>query len=157
MRWRRLFSKDRPAKDPDSMKLLVAWLPSSPGGSLSTGARSLVPALLYADEVIVVSPEADDSMEMSDYFDLDDALPGTVDFRALTSSYAVLDERGKPVKGRRGQYYYEPLSPKVWTELAEDFAAKCQQALDEGDSATAIRQLARLEALTDGAHKFEID
>jgi hypothetical protein len=136
----------------DQLELVVGWLPGAhPRGSLASGARSLVPALLYADKVSVICPQSDDALEMSDYFALKDALPGTVDFLALSSGYLQYDRNGEPAG-------YGPLEPDVFNELFGKYINEVQDALSSGHEEVAIRRLARVLALlTGGAYQFNIE
>lgn len=131
----------------DRLELVVGWLPGSPRGSLTDGARSLMPALLYADGVVVVCPMSDNALEMDDYCELRDALPGAVDFRALDSGYALMDQQGQPVTDEDGNYVFGPLDPDVWRDLAGQYTAQAREALSAGGRGEAIDALAHLFAL----------
>jgi hypothetical protein len=125
----------------DQLTLVVGWLPGAhPRGSLASGARSLMPALLYADKVSVICPESDDALEMSDYFALQNALPDTVDFLALDSAYPQYNKKGEPVGSG-------PLEPDVFLELFEQYIDEVQEALGNGHEEVAIHGLARAFAL----------
>ena len=125
----------------DQLTLVVGWLPGAhPRGSLASGARSLIPAVLYADKVSVICPESDDALEMRDYFTLKNALPGTVDFLALDSAYARYDENGEPVGSG-------PLEPDVFGELFEQYIHNVKAALRNGDEEGSIHRLAQAFAL----------
>jgi hypothetical protein len=125
----------------DQLTLVVGWLPGAhPRGSLASGARSLIPAVLYADKVSVICPESDDALEMSDYFTLKNALPGTVDFLALDSAYARYDENGEPVGSG-------PLEPEVFGQLFEQYIHDVEDALRNGDEEGSIHRLAQAVAL----------
>lgn len=125
----------------DQLTLVVGWLPGAhPRGSLAYGARSLIPAVLYADKVNVICPESDDAWEMSDYFTLKNALPGTVDFLALDSAYARYDENGEPVGSG-------PLEPDVFGEVFEQYIHDVEDALRNGDEESSVHRLAQAFAL----------
>jgi hypothetical protein len=125
----------------DQLTLVVGWLPGAhPRGSLASGARSLIPAVLYADKVSVICPESDDALEMSDYFTLKNALPRTVDFLALDSAYARYDENGEPVGSG-------PLEPDVFGELFEQYIHDVEDTLRNGDEEGSIHRLAQAPAL----------
>lgn len=141
----------------DELELVVGWLPAGPGGSLSSGARSLMPALLYADKVTVICPQSDDALEMSDYFELDCALPKTVTFEALDSAYLRLDAQGRPETRDSGQPVYDPYAPRVFQQLADKYASQAQERLAAGRREDAMRSVARLMALTGGAYEFDLE
>lgn len=125
----------------DQLTLVVGWLPGAhPRGSLASGARSLMPAVLYADKVSVICPASDDALEMNDYFALKNAVPDTVDFLALDSAYPQYDKNGEPVGSG-------PLEPDVFRGLFEQYIRNVEAALRKGDEAVAIHQLARAFAL----------
>lgn len=126
------------------LEVVVGWLPGGPERSLSVGSRALAPAVLYADRVQVICPQSDDALEMQDYFDLKDAMPGTVEFMALDSMYTQLDARGKPVKNPDGGYYAEPFAPEVWANVLE---THMKEAEDAGTADHRIREIARASVL----------
>lgn len=130
----------------ESIELVVGWLPPNPGASLSAGARSLGPALLYGDKVVVICPQSDDAYEMEDFFELSNALPDAVDFRALDSRYAKLDDLGRPVK-ERGRYVYEPLAAAVHAALLEQQIGRLGDALQSDRPDQAASALARIDFL----------
>jgi hypothetical protein len=136
----------------DQLTLVVGWLPGAhPRGSLASGARSLMPAVMYADKVSVICPESDDALEMSDYFTLKNALPGTVDFLAIDSAYAQYNKNGEPVGSG-------PLEPDVFSGLFEQYIHDVENALENDDEELAIYQLARAFALlTEHVIQYDVE
>ncbi len=138
---------------PDGLELVVGWFPRWPT-SLARGAPLLMPAVLYADKVTVLSPESDDALEMPDYFDLREKVRG-VRFVALSSGYARVDETGSVVLDADGRPIIEPLVPEVWLGLAAHYAREAQAAIAGKDTHRATASLARLLSLESGAHGFD--
>jgi hypothetical protein len=136
----------------DQLTLVVGWLPGAhPRDSLASGARSLIPAALYADRVTVICPRSDDALEMSDYFTLENALPDTVDFLSLDSAYPQYDESGEPVGSG-------PLEPDVFIDLFEQYIHDTEHALGKGAEEIAVHRLAQAFALLTGhVIQFDVD
>lgn len=115
------------------LEVVVGWLPRVPERSLASGARALIPAVLYADRVTVICPQSDDAVEMSDYSDLKKGVPEVVQFLALDSMYARLDDTGEAVERHDGSYYWEPLAPRVWEDVVNRHLALAREAASQGD------------------------
>ena len=77
---------------------------------MATDARTLLPALLYADRVTLICPESDDVMEMSDFSDLYDAFDGG----SARGYEDVLDL----VSMEAGNADGTPIFPETWDGLA---------------------------------------
>lgn len=131
------------AGEPPRLEVVVGWLPGDPERSLSAGSRSLAPAVLYADRVQVICPQSDDALEMQDYRDLREAVPGAVEFMALDTMYPRLDASGKPVKIRDGGRQ-EPLAPEVWSELVHTYVRRAREAGSADDRIASIARAAVL-------------
>ncbi len=131
----------------DKLHVVVGWLPGVAGGSLAQGAKALAPAVLYGDSVTVICPQSDDALEMQDYFDLAEAVPGAVKFDALDSRYAALDPSGQPLVNDNGQYLQEPYAPAVWSYLLGVYLDRAQKAWGDGESQQAFEAVARCAVL----------
>jgi hypothetical protein len=130
------------------LDLVVAWLPAEDRKwSLLADAPSLLPALLYADKVILVCPEADDLMEVEDFGELWAAL-GMDGADAAASPLELFSMDA--IDGETGM----PRYPEIWESLADRYAASARTALDSGQDALAVMQLARIAGLAYGAPAF---
>lgn len=136
----------------EELEVVVGWLPGLMGESLAHGSRGLAPALLYGDRVRVICPQSDDALEMQDYFDLRDALPGIVKFDALDSMYTELDATGEPARNKDGSYNQRPFAPQVWSELADRYIDVARNALLRGDNAGADVNVSKAAVLFDWGH-----
>jgi hypothetical protein len=130
-----------------SLDVLVAWMPDQRTWRLAEDARVLTASLIYADRATVLCPQSDDLLELTDYFDVKHHLPESLEYRALDSMYARLDESGEPVTDENGNYFYEPLYPESRIRLAELYVAQATKAADNNDAEGAAQWLAKLMVL----------
>jgi hypothetical protein len=133
-----------------SLEVLVAWMPDQQTWRLTEDARVLTASLIYADRATVLCPQSDDLLELTDYFDVRHHLPESLEYHALDSMYARLDESGEPVVTENGKYIYEPIYPESRIRLAELYVAQATQAADNHDAEGVAQWLAKLNALKDG-------
>lgn len=130
-------------QQPDKLHVVVGWLPGVPGRSLAEGTKALAPALLYGDSVTVICPQSDDAVEMGDYFDLRDAIPGVVSFDALDTRYPAFDASGQPLVDEEGHFLQQPYAPAVWSHLVGTYLDRAGLALAQGDNSEACENVAR--------------
>jgi hypothetical protein len=130
-----------------SLEVLVAWMPDQRTWRLAEDARVLTASLIYADRATVLCPHSDDLLELTDYFDVRHHLPESLEYRALDSMYARLDESGEPVANENGKYVYEPLYPESRIRLAELYMAQATEAADNNDAEDLAQWLAKLMVL----------
>ncbi len=131
-----------------SAEILLGWLPGQVRRwRLGSEVSALAPALLYGDSVKVLCPHSDDALETEDYFDLmRGALAGRVEFIALDSGYALLEDDGAFVTEPDGHYRYGFLIPEVWEAYQERVLVSARAAIEAGDMSAAgwqIRKLSR--------------
>jgi len=134
----------RGKSEPQNLEILVGWLPAQVGGSLAHGSKALVSSVLYADRITVLCPQSDDALEMDDYFELKEAVPGAVEFLALDSGYLRCDADGEPIARDDGNYFYDPIDVGVWQSVAETLEEQAGTAITEGRQPEAIFALASL-------------
>jgi hypothetical protein len=128
----------------NSLELLVAWMPDQRAWRLAEDARVLTASLIYADRATVLCPQSDDLLELQDYFDVGQHLPGSLEYHALDSMYARLDDSGEPVEDDQGRYIYEPLYPESRFRLAELYVRQAEAALENHDAEAIAQWLAKL-------------
>lgn len=130
-----------------SLDVLVAWMPDQRTWRLAEDARVLTASLIYADRATVLCPQSDDLLELTDYFDVRHHLPESLEYHALDSIYARLDESGEPVVDENGNNIWEPIYPESRIRLAELYVAQATKALDDNDAEELAQWLAKLMVL----------
>jgi len=143
---------EKPAdEDPrtDEVELLIGWLPSKERDaelSLRAGLPTLMPGLLYADQVNVLCPMSDDFFEMDDFSAVNRSVRDRYELWACDGGYPV--DEDDPSAG------VEPLVPEVWIEHAQRYVDEARAGIENGDPMVTAEALVKYKVLSWGAHGY---